>query len=411
MAVTQPPLIALRARTPAFPQDRAAALARDIFGAEGEIRALYGERDQNFHVGGADASGVVMKIAGADEDPAVADFQTAVLRHVAAVDPGLAVPRVVPTRDGKSHALVEGPGGAMHIVRAVSFLPGAPLEGRPILPALLGEIGGTVARLARALRGFFHPAAAQRIAWDPRQAVELRRHTALIEPAELRPLVERVLDRFIVGLPAFSALRSQVIHNDGHSGNILVDHDAGSVVGLLDFGDMIHGPLVFDLAVPAAETIADGMSEIASAAALVAGYAAVQPLESAEYPALYEAILARHAISLVIHAWRRHHDPEGAEKLAHQSVAGAAALDRLVTAGADAVVAALWAGSPSRETMEHLVERRRRTLGPALELSYARPVHPVRGSGVWLWEPDGRRLLDAYNNVPSVGHAHPEVAA
>ena len=411
MAVTEPPLIALRARTPAFPQDRAAAMAREIFGAEGTIRTLYGERDQNFHVGTADGSGIVMKIVGADEDPAVADFQTSALRHVAATDPGLAVPRVVPTRDGRSHVLVDGPGGARHIVRAVSFLPGVPLEGRPIPQALLGEIGGTVARLARALRGFFHPAAGQRIAWDPRQAAELRRHTGLIEPTGLRQLVERVLDRFMAALPGFATLRSQIIHNDGHPGNILVDEAAGAVVGLLDFGDMIHGPLVFDLAVPAAETVVEGMSEIDSAAALVAGYDMVQPLEAAEYPALYEAILARHAISLVIHAWRRRHDPEGAQKLANQSVAGAAALDRLMTEGAEAAVAALRAGAASRETTRHLVERRRRTLGPALELSYARPVHAVRGSGVWLWERDGRRLLDAYNNVPAVGHAHPEVAA
>src|SRR5262249_48855228 len=29
--------------------------------------------------------------------------------------------------------------------------------------------------------------------------------------------------------------------------------------------------------------------------------------------------------------------------------------------------------------------------------------------GVWLYTADGRRLLDAYNNVPTVGHCHPRV--
>jgi 4-aminobutyrate aminotransferase-like enzyme len=33
----------------------------------------------------------------------------------------------------------------------------------------------------------------------------------------------------------------------------------------------------------------------------------------------------------------------------------------------------------------------------------------VRGEGVWLFDADGRRLLDAYNNVPIVGHCHPRV--
>jgi 4-aminobutyrate aminotransferase-like enzyme len=33
----------------------------------------------------------------------------------------------------------------------------------------------------------------------------------------------------------------------------------------------------------------------------------------------------------------------------------------------------------------------------------------VRGDGVWLIDADGNRLLDAYNNVPVVGHCHPRV--
>ena len=41
--------------------------------------------------------------------------------------------------------------------------------------------------------------------------------------------------------------------------------------------------------------------------------------------------------------------------------------------------------------------------------TYARPVHVIRGQGVWLFEADGRRVLDAYNNVPVVGHCHPRV--
>jgi 4-aminobutyrate aminotransferase-like enzyme len=36
-------------------------------------------------------------------------------------------------------------------------------------------------------------------------------------------------------------------------------------------------------------------------------------------------------------------------------------------------------------------------------------VHVVRGDGAWLIDADGRRILDAYNNVPVVGHCHPRV--
>jgi 4-aminobutyrate aminotransferase-like enzyme len=62
-------------------------------------------------------------------------------------------------------------------------------------------------------------------------------------------------------------------------------------------------------------------------------------------------------------------------------------------------------------TDEQLLERRLRALGPAYRLFYERPVHLVRGEGVWLFDADGRKYLDCYNNVASVGHCHPRVVS
>ncbi len=56
-----------------------------------------------------------------------------------------------------------------------------------------------------------------------------------------------------------------------------------------------------------------------------------------------------------------------------------------------------------------LLQRRRSAMGPAYTLFYDEPVHLVRGEGVWLWDSGGRRYLDCYNNVASVGHCHPHV--
>jgi len=61
--------------------------------------------------------------------------------------------------------------------------------------------------------------------------------------------------------------------------------------------------------------------------------------------------------------------------------------------------------------LRELVQRRTRVLGPAYRLFYEEPVQFVRGSGTKLYTVDGTEYLDAYNNVPSVGHAHPRVAA
>ncbi len=67
-------------------------------------------------------------------------------------------------------------------------------------------------------------------------------------------------------------------------------------------------------------------------------------------------------------------------------------------------------GDPSANA-SGLAERRQQSLGPAYRLFYDEPLHIVQGSGVWLTDKSGRRYLDMYNNVPHVGHCHPQVVA
>lgn len=56
-----------------------------------------------------------------------------------------------------------------------------------------------------------------------------------------------------------------------------------------------------------------------------------------------------------------------------------------------------------------LVQRRAQRLGPNVSTFYEEPLHLVKGEGVWVWDADGNRYLDCYNNVPHVGHCHPRV--
>lgn len=56
-----------------------------------------------------------------------------------------------------------------------------------------------------------------------------------------------------------------------------------------------------------------------------------------------------------------------------------------------------------------LLARRDAVFGKGSTIFYDHPVHLVRGEGVWLFDPDGRRYLDLYNNIPVVGHCNPRV--
>jgi 4-aminobutyrate aminotransferase-like enzyme len=55
------------------------------------------------------------------------------------------------------------------------------------------------------------------------------------------------------------------------------------------------------------------------------------------------------------------------------------------------------------------VQRRLRSFGATSVLFYQEPLRMERAEGVWMFDAEGRRYLDLYNNVPSVGHSHPRV--
>lgn len=60
-------------------------------------------------------------------------------------------------------------------------------------------------------------------------------------------------------------------------------------------------------------------------------------------------------------------------------------------------------------TDSELIDKRADLLGPNVSTFYDQPVHIVRGEGVWLWDSEGNKYLDCYNNVPHVGHCNPRV--
>ncbi len=52
---------------------------------------------------------------------------------------------------------------------------------------------------------------------------------------------------------------------------------------------------------------------------------------------------------------------------------------------------------------------RRKYIGRNLSIGYRKPIKMVRGWQQYLFDDTGRKYLDAYNNVPHVGHCHPRV--
>ena len=56
-----------------------------------------------------------------------------------------------------------------------------------------------------------------------------------------------------------------------------------------------------------------------------------------------------------------------------------------------------------------ILSLREKHLSTSLSLSYAEPLHIIRGEGQYLYEANGKQYLDAVNNIQHVGHCHPKV--
>jgi 4-aminobutyrate aminotransferase-like enzyme/Ser/Thr protein kinase RdoA (MazF antagonist) len=400
----------LASAPPAFAPEAARAVLRDCFGVDGPLTTLAGERDQNFRVDTADGRRFLFKISNPADSLAVLDMQTAALRHIERVDPGLPVMRPLPAQCGKPQ--VTGPDGRACPVRLFTFLPGRTRPAAALTTQAIWSFGQTAARVGRALRGFFHPAADYDIQWDLTHTPRLRPLLAYLADAARRDQVERVLDRFEArAAPALPGLRAQVIHGDLSLDNVLLGDDL-RISGIVDFGDMTHAALVCDLAVSIADVLHGRDDAIEAAEAMIAGYVSVTPLDDDEAGLLADLVAARLATEIAVTAWRRGLYPDNVAYITSGEPGARAFLDSIDARGPDQVAQRFrdaCLGLPYRRAdTAGLLERRRRAL-PRSPLFYDRPVHLVRGEGVWLFGADGRRYLDCYNNVPVVGHGHPRV--
>ncbi len=402
----------LASQPPAFGEEAARRILRDGFGVTGGLTALAGERDQNFRVDTAGGQRFLFKISNPADTRPVLDMQTAALRHIERVDPGLPVMRVIRGTAGEPWAEVPGPDGRAYPVRLFTFLPGRTMAAADLTIPAIRSVGRTTARLGRALRGFFHPAADYEILWDITRLPALRPLLGHVPGAARRAQVERVLDRFEARVaPALPGLRAQVIHADLSLNNVLLGEDL-RVSGIVDFGDMTHAPLVCDLAVAVADVLHGRDDAIDAAEAMIGGYVAVTPLDDEEAGLLADLVAARLATDITLTTWRLGVYPDNAAYAADSEAGAPAFLDSIEALGLDEVGERFrhaCRGLPYRRSATAPLAGRRRLALPRSPLFYDHPVHLVRGEGAWLFDSAGRRYLDCYNNVPVVGHGHPRV--
>ncbi len=398
----------LTAEPPRFDLGDAERIAETAFGVTGAASALASERDQNFRIDAEDGTGWVLKVSNAGEQPNVVEMENGAMLHVARVDPSLPVPALQRTLAGGTTAVTDG--SATHLVRLVQLMPGSRMPAEALTPAMLDEFGATFARLGRSLRGFFHPAGGRELLWDVKNTSSLRSLLPSVSDEEEQALVAGVIDRWdALVVPKLPRLRAQIVHGDSSLYNVLFAPD-GAVSGIIDFGDVTHTALLCDVAVGLVSVMGGRNDALEAGRLMLHGYERIIPLESLEWELLSLFVEARLAASLAIAAWRLELYPENADYITIDSARFRPLLHDLAARGHAEVGRWLAGTTATAAQSTALLERRERVFGPALQpLTYERPIHMVRAEGVWMFDADGNRYLDAYNNVPVVGHCHPRV--
>jgi len=333
--------------------EEAIALARRCYGIDGTVTRFATEKDDTFCVQAGDGNGgdgkrYVLKVANPSEDVSEIALQAELLQHIAQVDPGLPVPRILPDHAGRAYAEITDRAGQRRQVRLMSYLEGTPLDRTRSSPIEREHIGEALGRLRQACAGFSHPADTRVLAWDVKHLQSLRPLLDDVTDEQQKAKLAAGLARFAAIEPRLAALPTQVLHNDFNLSNLVVDHaHAGFVTGIIDFGDAVRTAVAIDVATAllnqlprdAAENPVDDL--FASGRDLLRGYYRHASLSDEELAVVPHLVMARVVARALITLWRARRFPENATYILRNTQPGWAQLDWFLARSMDEVSATL----------------------------------------------------------------------
>ncbi|MDK1388444.1 aminotransferase [Sinorhizobium sp. 8-89] len=296
--------------------EEAKRILSEHYGLSGALTELGSQQDRNYRLD-ADDGRFVLKICRLEYARVELEAQNAALHHLAASSGAPKVPAVVATLNGEEivDAIVRD---VPYQFRLLTYLDGTPLTRRKHLPAqTVAELGALAGRLAWELREFDHPGLDRELQWDLRRAGPVALHLlSTIADVDLR---KRIAEAMIGAMrrvqPLMPQLRVQAIHQDVTDDNVVSRTEAsGRLVpeGVIDFGDILKGWLVAELAVACASLLHHSDGDPFFILPAVRAFHAAFPLTDAELKALWPLIVARAGILVASTEQQLEIDPDNA---------------------------------------------------------------------------------------------------
>jgi len=402
------------AKQPQIALQQIPSILRQTYGLNvKDVKALPGDRDANFRVLDIHGGEYFFKVVNAGESTVRSDLQVALLVYLASQSLSFGTPQLIASSRGQFQEIVELTPGESIRVRLQKWIQGVPASNANQSCVFSSNLGVGLANLQMALTSFA-PAheEAEVLPWDMQNVLDLREYIELFDDLDVRNDLYSLLRRFETLHPWFSELGSQFIHGDFNLNNALIESGSSDqLAAVLDFGDAVRAPKIFDIAIAATYQVLPDYS-IQNALDFVQGYNTVIPLSELELGMIFDLIGARLATWLILGRWRGNHDPDrAAHFLRNESTALRLVKAHITTDRNEAVNSFKRIYTRDMVMKDTLVNRRRAIFQNALPLMYDKPIQLVKGEGVWVTDDGGRIYLDAYNNVPHVGHGHPKILA
>ena len=320
-------------------------------------------------------------------------------------------PKPIPLQD-RNYTVILNIDGKKCICRMLSYLDGNFLVDVPHTKKLFQSFGKFLAQLDIKLQQFTdYKIKARKLKWDIQYLNLSKKYLEHIPDIKDRNIVYYFFKQFEENvLPILPELRTSLIHNDANEWNVLVAHE--EVSGIIDFGDLTHSLLINELAVAITYSCYDKENPLQWASIILKAYHEILPLKEKELEVLYYLIAARLCISVCNSAFSRNENPSNeyafvSEKFAWQMLYRWLAINPIAAETSFRQAA----GFPAKKPLpvEKILEKRDEHISSILSVSYNNPIYMKGAAFQYMYDAYGNTYLDAYNNIPHVGHSHPKV--
>jgi ethanolamine-phosphate phospho-lyase len=372
------------------------------FQINGILKEMDGYQDKNYLVKSPTGKKYVLKILVNQDDNEFVRSQSILLKELSNRPIGSILPHPIPNMEGELITEINSE-GKRFFARVFPFFEGKFLaEAKPSL-SFYAELGKVFAKIDHEMIGHDDPVLKCRThEWDLARVLEILDDIDLIESPEDRRLVHYYLLKYKEEvLPIYHKLPKGLIHGDGNDWNIIIsDITDDQVGGVIDFGDMVWGARVNEVAILLAYAMMGRIDYKMVFAEVIRGYQEVIKLSDIELQILPTLVAARWSQTIVM-AFRQEQINPGSAY--HQvSLQGAREMiQKWIRINPRALDAKKLISPP--------IDGRYKYFSKAVSLSYNEPIHMIGAAMQYMYSSDGRTYLDCVNNIPHVGHCHPKV--